>query len=177
MDFSRNQLNAALYYLRLGITPIPLCTPANSVGGCEQHGPLCPHPGKRPLVKGWTAREVTEDDVREWWHRWLTANIGGVMGNGVVGIDIDPGNGGWDTLEKPGLPRPNTVISLTGGGEHWIFNTNGKCVASRLLGPGVELHSERTTMVLPPSKHKPGKSYQWMAKVNFEKSNNTHSLF
>ncbi len=67
MDFSRNQLNAALYYLRLGITPIPLCTLANGAGGCEQHGLLCLHPGKRLLVKGYAHRDVTEKDILEWW--------------------------------------------------------------------------------------------------------------
>lgn len=35
---------------RLGLTLLPLCVP-NPEGGCLQHGPECPHPGKRPLVK------------------------------------------------------------------------------------------------------------------------------
>ncbi len=163
MEFTRNPLDAAIYYLRLGFTPIPLCTPANGVGGCEQHGPLCSHPGKRPLVKGWNTCVVTEDDLQKWWQRWPTANIGAVMGGGIVGIDIDPRNGGRETLEKLDLKRPDTAVSITGGaGEHWFFRTNGKAVAARVLGPGVELHGTNTTLVLPPSMHKSGKRYQWM---------------
>ena len=163
MEFTGNPLDAAIYYLRLGFTPIPLCTPANGAAGCEQHGPLCSHPGKRPLVKGWTTRVVTEDDLREWWRCWPKANIGAVMGGGIVGIDIDPRNGGRETLQKLGLKRPDTVISITGGaGEHWFFRTNGQYIPSKVIGPGVELHSERTMMALPFSMHKSGKLYQWM---------------
>lgn len=96
MDSTRNLLDAAIYYFRLGITPIPLCTPANGSSGCIQHGSLCSHPGERPLIKGCATRVVTEGDLREWWQHWPTANIEGVMGGGIVGIDIDPCNGAWD---------------------------------------------------------------------------------
>ena len=155
-------LPAALYYHTLGFLVVPLCPPALNSKGCLQHSPTYPHPGKVPLIKWGGLSQVTEASIEKWWGRWANANIGALLGDGIVVLDIDPRNGGWETIAKLGLGRPHTPTNLTGGGgEHWFFSTGGREIASRTLGPGVELLGRGKIAVLPPSLHASGRRYEW----------------
>ena len=156
-------LQAAMHYHSLGYQVIPLCTPSTAREGCLQHGRDCRDPGKRPLVTWRSRSAVAHQEVREWWLRWPNANIGALVGNGLIVADIDPRNGGWDTVAEFGICLPETVISLTGGGgEHWHFR-GSQGIASQTLGPGLEVLAEGKIAVLPPSLHPSGQRYQWKA--------------
>ena len=154
-------LQAAVHYHSLGYRVIPLCTPSPELEGCLQHGTRCKHSGKVPLVK-WGGRcTVIRDELASWWRQEPNANIGALVGDGLVVVDIDPRNGGRDTVAGLSIKPPETVTSLTGGGgEHWHFQGNQN-IPSQTLGPGLEVLAEGKIVVLPPSLHASRQRYQW----------------
>ena len=61
-------LDAALSYLKLGYSVIPICRPIDK-DTCNYHR-KCEYPGKRPALKSWTEyqhRLPTEEEVRKWF--------------------------------------------------------------------------------------------------------------
>jgi len=89
--------------------------------------------------------------------------------SGILVLDIDPRNGGAETLarlKKELGPLPDTVTALTGGGgRHLAFKHSPfavrKDTTGKLLGPGVDILSDGCIMVVPPSRHASGKRYRW----------------
>jgi hypothetical protein len=57
-----------------------------------------------------------EAQIRAWWARWPTANVGLSL-LGLVAVDIDPRNG----ADADSLPErlPDTCYAKTGGGWHY----------------------------------------------------------
>jgi P4 family phage/plasmid primase-like protien len=92
-------------------------------------------------------------------------------------LDVDPRNGGDDTLariESEIGALPISVESLTGGGgRHLVFayphGAVPKDSAGKLLGSGVDVLSDGSIMVVPPSLHSSGRRYKWRVRP----SNNT----
>ncbi len=166
-------IETALAYLELGLTPVPLCKPNPSGKGCVHHGPDCPSTGKRPLVKWKTPRDhngaILEplvdkapwpSELRGWANRFGIFNVGIIVPEGVVVIDIDPRNGGDETAQALGLIEIETPTALTGGGgSHLWFKHDG--YLPPLLGPGVDVKGPGTLVVMPPSVHLSGKKYEW----------------
>src|SRR5262245_51507423 len=72
---------AALGYLRIGLSVLPLCPPDHcSVG--KAHLRSCDSPGKVPLIR-WAefmTRRPTEAEVVAWWRRYPLSNIGVALG-------------------------------------------------------------------------------------------------
>ena len=89
------------------------------------------------------------------------------MNSGLVVIDVDPKNGGSESLAK--LVRendnlPDTVIALTGGGgEHFYFMHPGYEVpcSAVTLGPGLDVRGDGGYVISPPSMHVSGVIYEW----------------
>jgi hypothetical protein len=125
--------------------------------------------GKTPLtVHGHLDGTDDEHQVLAWWKRWPSANIGARVPDSLVIIDIDPRNGGsqsLDLLETGHGPLPVTLRSITGGGgEHRFFLRppgplrNG----AHKLGPGLDVKAPgKGYVILPPSIHPSGKRYAW----------------
>lgn len=158
---SANHLQEALKLYDSGYQVIPLCTPKTQGEGCHHHGLKCAHPGKIPLVRWKDLTTVTHQEIQQWWRRWPDANIGALVSDGLVIVDVDPRNGGRDTAAALGIKPPETVTSLTGGGgEHWHFR-DGHGIVSQTLGPGLEVLAEGKIAVLPPSLHASGRRYEW----------------
>jgi len=98
-------------------------------------------------------------------------NIGGVVPEGRIVIDVDSRSGGLESLEAYTRGRgtlPLTPTVLTGGeGYHHYFELPGgvTIVAGGSLAsaglPGIEWKGPGAQVVLPPSIHKSGKAYQW----------------
>lgn len=107
-------------------------------------------------------------EVEGWWHRWPDANVAVATGSvsGLVVIDVDPRNGGEETLFRLQLEHdilPMTLESETGGGgRHLWYGQPELPVASGMLGPGVELKGQRGLIVAPPSRHLSGDRYRWL---------------
>ena len=83
-------------------------------------------------------------------------------GSGVIVLDVDPRNGGMETLERLQTEHgflPGTRLHATGGGGfHYLlaYPEDAEQVPSKTLGPGLELKADGTGVVLPPSNHAMG---------------------
>ena len=136
------------------------------------YGINCPSPGKHPIAKGGLYR-ATQDEatIFGWWAIWPQANIGIRTGqvSGLLVLDVDPRNGGSESLEKL-LSRyrelPDTLVCATGGGGwHYYFAYPGPGLV-QLKGkvpgyPGLDIKCDGGYVVAPPSRHFSGGTYRW----------------
>jgi hypothetical protein len=109
--------------------------------------------------------------IAAWAKQHPDANIGLRCGpeSGVIVIDIDPRNGGFETvarLTKDGKTFPETVESATpSGGRHLFFAYDERVSVSgsNKLGRGVDVSTNGHAVTLPPSHFsKTGKVYRWV---------------
>lgn len=156
-------------YAAAGVGVLPLhrmhdgrCTCGRPAGT----GPTdCHSPAKHPLTRNGKDDATTDVGViAEWLARWPGCNWGVRPPVGVVVLDIDPRNGGEDSLAKLELqhgPLPRTLTARTGsGGLHiWLSYagpTRGK------LAAGIDVKSNSGYLVAPPSVHACGGTYEWL---------------
>lgn len=132
--------------------------------------PLIPR-DKSPLgrlVPGGHKNATTDEaTIRRWWGACPDAGIGIAMqASGLVTIDIDPRNGGLDTMEQLEArhgPMVSDVLAYTGGGgEHRVFLSAMAASLPGKLGPGVDVKADGY-IVVEPSIHPSGKQYVWEA--------------
>lgn len=156
-----NWLREATRLLDLGLAVIPL------------HSPGLPSPahidrrsiGKTPLIRWrkYQERLPSTQEVQKWAHRWPDANLGVVTGaiSGVIVLDID-GREGANTLQDLGsLPRTWRVS--TGDGEHlWFKHPAGDVRNFTRKLPGLDLRATGGYVVVPPSRHRTGRQYEWL---------------
>lgn len=139
-------------------------------GSCLCGQEKCSSPGKHPIsTRG--VHDATDDidTIRAWWQRNPDANIGLACGpSGIFVVDIDPKNGGdaaWNKFTGGVLaPEYDTVRSRTGSkGMHLFFEAPeiSKNTASR-IGPGIDTRGVGGYVVIPPSRHASGLSYEWI---------------
>jgi putative DNA primase/helicase len=166
-------LAAALDYRRRGWPVLPLCPP-DHMGVGKSHGKECEQPGKVPVVlwKEYQQAPPEEDDVRRWWQRNPTLNVGTALGPaaGLVRLDVDGPGGEALLAELSGGDLPPT-LEFTSGREN---AGRGLLYA---IPTGVEFQTtyERpktdeelrfqalgAQTVLPPSRHVSGSLYQWL---------------
>ncbi|MBI3410706.1 MAG: bifunctional DNA primase/polymerase, partial [Planctomycetes bacterium] len=141
---------AACWYASHGLPVFPLKPRAKE--------PLTPHGFK----------DATTDQVRiaAWWQEWPDANIGIPTGTatGLLAVDVDPRNGGDDSLEQLLLKHgrlPDTAEQMTGArGRHILFRHPGFPVP-KALAPGIDLKGDGGYIVVAPSVHPNGNSYRW----------------
>ena len=156
----------ALAYAGRGWSVLPLYEMAPS--GCSCGSPSCKSPGKHPrLPHG--LRDASRDpaDIRVWFNRWPTSNIGVCTGStsGFWVLDIDPRNGGDDSLEDLILEHgelPETLMAHTGGGgRHFFFKIPEGGIRCGKLADGIDVKGEGGYIVAPPSDHASGGVYRW----------------
>ena len=148
---------------------------ASAPGKCCacKRGRACPDPGKHPrVIKGvqehghLDARPAADlmEIIAELRPRPI--NLGIVPATGLLVVDIDPRNGGRETLaqlEDRYGPLPETLSVYTGGGgEHRWYRTPHAVPRRSALGPGVDLKTHGGLLVAPPSVHLTGRRYQWL---------------
>lgn len=171
-------VRAALAYAERGVKVFP-CYEITPEGDCacppthksrDQHG-RCGSPGKHPRTRNGVKDATTDPDTirRLFSGDARHANIGGAMGDsGYVAIDVDPRNGGDDSLAD--LQRDHGTLAETpiqhtgGGGVHYVYlrpelphvrgPRNG-------LGRGIDVKADGGYILLAPSNHLSGKSYTW----------------
>ena len=146
----------------------PLCTPKPG-GGCVHHGDQCRHPGKCPLLKGWTSKATTDEaTIRLWWARWPDANVGILTGEAsdLLVIDIDNRHGGaesWRRLEAEHGPLAQTPTVQTGDGVHRYYQYEDIGVKNgALIAPGIEVRTTEGSVVAAGSRHHGGAAYRWL---------------
>ncbi|TQK53306.1 bifunctional DNA primase/polymerase-like protein [Brevibacillus sp. AG162] len=172
-DNSNSTLQSyATWYAEQNFPIIPLC-PHDHVGMSDHHISVCSKPGKTPLLKGWSQREVPSLEEIEKWHRyWPKANIGLILGSisGLVAVDVD-GEFGELTLDdwsQGDLPL-TWEFTTPGGGRRLIFAipegitlTKHSQVDRSKNHEECALLGEGQQTVVPPSIHQNGGSYEWV---------------
>lgn len=122
--------------------------------------------GKSPAIAGGHGlldAATDPDQIRRWWTPGCNYNIGCRPPDDVLVLDVDPRNGGDQTLrhliDEHGGEWWPTLTSLTGGGGyHLFFHHPGGDV--RQL-PGIDLKDRNGYVVFPPSIHPSGRRYRW----------------
>lgn len=138
---------------------------------CDCGDAGCSAPGKHPCTKsGFKDATSDPEQIERWAAQYPTANWALATGavSGVFVIDVDPRNGGdesldaWET-ERPDGPLSKTMSAATGGGGRHLFFRYVEGVRSRADWlPGVDVKSDDGYVVLPPSRHASGGAYEWL---------------
>jgi putative DNA primase/helicase len=166
----RSRSKHALRYADRGLFVVPMHTITEGICSCGDAE--CNRAGKHPrTIHGVNGATTDVEQVKKWWKKWPHANIGVAAGekSGIVVLDIDVRHGGDATLaqcEKELGPLPKTVTAITGsGGRHLFFKYPdfpiGKDTAGKIFGSGVDVLSDGSIVVVPPSRHAAGKRYSW----------------
>lgn len=124
---------------------------------------------KKPTIVRWPKLASTDPvRIRKWWTKWPEANIGIVtIRSGIVVLDVDPRNGGDQSLEEivviagRELLSAPTVLSSRGGRHLYFVRPDDPEVVRALrafVGPGIDLPA---FVVAPPSMHSSGEPYRW----------------
>lgn len=127
------------------------------------HHPVFPLNGKIPAIAGGRGvLDATTDTtiIARWWGgRYQGCNIGGRVPMPVIVIDVDPRNGGLEslaTLERVHGPLPETLTTISGrgdGGAHYFYRRPPGKLSHKRLGAGIDLKTSSGYTVLAPSIH------------------------
>jgi hypothetical protein len=156
---------AAEAYAALGLPVVPMHAVRRD-GGCTcPRGLACPDPGKHPRLAGWpTAASTTPAQVRGWWRRWPTANIGLATGRRFDVLDVDGPTGEAELramAQAGAVPRGGPLARTGGGGWHVLLAPTG--AGNRVgLRPGLDWRGRGGLIVAPPSRHASGRAYRWV---------------
>jgi hypothetical protein len=142
IEFQYQILDAALRYGALGYRVFPI-TPGDK---------------KPPLIDEWQRRASSDpEQIRAWWLKWPTANIG-LVADDLVVVDVDPRNGGDKGLEglealNGPLPATGPAVRTGGGGVHLYFRSPGVSLSSSTskVATGVDIKTGLGYVVVPPS--------------------------
>jgi hypothetical protein len=127
----------------------------------------CATTGKQPLTaRGFKDASKDPTIIKQWWTAWPDANIG--IPTGTVSsfdvLDIDLRHGGEESLEeiiKKGH-LPDTIEALTGGGGRHIFFLHNPGLRNSVGElPGIDVRGEGGYVIVAPSMHESGNSYEW----------------
>jgi len=140
-------LKAALWYLEKGMNIIPI------------------KQDKTPHIEWakYQTERVTEEQVREWWSRWPTANIGCVTGpiSDMMSIDCDSQTG----IDKVNEYLPDTFLTpmskTPSGGQHIHCKFRAGLVNRARVLTDTDIRTFGGYIILPPSKNGKG-SYSWL---------------
>src|SRR5258708_21255960 len=140
-----NTMLAALNYLRLGYSVIPL-------------KPL----SKEPLIPwlDYTKRLATETEISKWFSMGSN-NLGIVNGDssGFDVLDVD-GKIGADSIRP--LKVSSNMIAKTGKGIQYMYRATGQRPNATQILPSVDIRGEHGYIVAPPSIHPNGRKYIWV---------------
>lgn len=168
---------AGCRYLELGWSALPFCS-SDHLGCGRNHGKRCQSPGKTPLLGEWDQWKVYQSQrIPDWlldheFKNHPNANVGIVLGeiSGLVGIDVD-GPGGRDLLlELADKNVPKTLCFQTANGFRLLYALAAgeepprscKLAASGPRPGRLEVLGNGHCSVMPPSRHRSGKSYAWV---------------
>jgi hypothetical protein len=150
-ELTDTPLDFALRYADLGWYVIPVRT------------------DKKP-VDGYGLSSATKDPglIRKIWGQYPQAGIAVACArSGLVVMDIDPRNGGYETLAKleaeHGLVYSAVTSTTQGGGEHRVFKAD-EVNYPGTVGPGIDIKHNGYILV-EPSQGQSGK-YAWQSGKN-----------
>jgi hypothetical protein len=135
----------------------------------------CAERGKIPLIKDWTRRASCDSEaIRSWAQRHPGCNWGLATGpeSKVWALDVDgePGRESLNSLvAQYGEAWTRTITVQTSKGMHLYFSypSNGaiRNSASK-LATGLDTRGDGGYVLVPPSIHPSGATYQWTTPLN-----------
>lgn len=142
-------LEAALAWSQMTEIPIPI---------------LCgtKRPPRGFAWKGLQHRRPSEPEIRSWWARWPTAQVGILLGERLVVLDSD-GPGAEKMITAISLPRTPTQKTPRPG-RHRFFRVESPLrgrVVKAPDGSNLELRGLGQYVVISPSRHPSGNCYEW----------------
>lgn len=127
---------------------------------------VLPLVGKKPFLRDWVNLATTDrDTIKGWWSE-QDYNVGAVIPDNHVVIDIDPHNGGsLEALEElAGVEMPATLSIYSGRGDgsvHLHYLRPFPKTTKVRMPTGIDVLSNGQ-VVMPPSIHPgSGKPYEW----------------
>jgi hypothetical protein len=132
--------------------------------------PLLPNEKIPATPNGFKDATTEELTICQWWKDNPAANLAMPTGDasGFLVLDIDPKNGGLDSLAKlqAEYEELSTLMVRTpSGGFHYYFKWQHPLTNSnkglKQYGPGLDVRGEGGYVVIPPSVID-GKHYEWM---------------
>ena len=159
----------ALGYAARGWAVFPCHSIVRGACTCSK-GVSCGSAGKHPRTQhGYKEATTDAEQITTWWQTWRDANIGIATGavSGLVVVDIDKKNGGFESWaefkDANGLPDPDTLIALTGGGgRHYFFGYPEDGLAPKVWRPGIDVKSDGGHVIAAPGSHVSGSTYSWL---------------
>ena len=131
--------------------------------------PVFPCDGKIPMTRNGHRRDHRPRAGRHLVDQVPEANIGARVPDVLVVIDVDPRNGGDESLEALQATHgqlPATLTSMTGGGGSHLFylRPSGQLAnGAHKMGPGLDVKlGGKGYIILPPSVHSSGMRYAWV---------------
>lgn len=128
---------------------------------------VLPLNGKKPFLSDWVNLATTDRKVIKRWWRMGDFNVGAVIPDNHVVIDIDPHNGGslaaLEELAGVEMPPTLSIVSGRGGGSvHLHYLRPFPRVTQVRMPEGVDVLGTGRQVVMPPSLHPDtGKRYRW----------------
>lgn len=173
------KLDWALSYASRGWKVFPTHHMVGMTCSCQT---ACASPGKHPRTPHGALDATTDErQIREWWSRWPEANIAVATGkeSGLLVLDVDntrsvdvgggvlisEGENSLRTLAELYEPLPETLQQQTGsGGRHFFFRypEEGHYRNRARVLPSIDVRADGGYVIVPPSNHKSGASYQWL---------------
>ena len=145
----------------------------------ERNKKLIPLKGKVPQWSNWTDKRIKGASKNE-----LTAypgNIGWVLGEGDLIIDVDPQNGGFESLERLENEigcRLSRTVTTPSGGFHSYFHWPHELTPALQGYKGIDVISpySKTRQVVIPGSEIDGRRYEFTSG-EFEQHDVPHTLF
>ena len=154
-------LESALAIAATGWGVLPLHTPVDGVCDCRK--PDCSSPGKHPRTKNGLSDATTDaDQIRKWWGMWPQANIGAVVPDGYVVVDVDVADLATVFAADE---LPPTATARTGRGSHHIYRTRMPVRPKVGVRAHVDLRGRGSYIVVPPSLHVRDLRYEWVVPI------------
>jgi hypothetical protein len=139
-------------------------------GSCACGMENCHNAGKHPIghlvPRGQNDATDNLQRISQWWGRAPEANIGlNLARSGLAVVDVDPRNGGVETLEQIEDERGSFCTDLHqysgGAGQHFFFlRPDDVAGIPGTLGAGIDMLLNKYVL-LEPSNHASGGSYEW----------------
>ncbi len=165
----------ALAYAAHGWAVFPCYSVQGGACNCHKRA-ACPRPGKHPRTQhGFKDATVDPERIASWFGMWPESNVAIATGetSGIVVVDIDPENGGFETfaaLYEQGkrFRGDGPAVQTQSGGWHFYYRHPGGRVKSddNVLGPGIDIKADGGYVLAPPSVGERG-PYVW-AEVSKE---------
>lgn len=164
-------LEAALSYARAGFRVAWINgVVINAESGktfCTCRNTKCPpnNHGKHPVLSAWQREATSDPEVLRDQHSRLrfVPNVGIVLGDGVVSIDVDSTER-LTELESELGELPSTLTGRSARGARLFFRAPSDRIKNQAaIGgkPGVDLKSKGGQVVVAPSLHASGVRYTW----------------